>query len=298
MLSIHLSIDECHREVTRICEFIESQLHPDNKAVIAVSGGLDSDVVARLTVKAIGSNRVKLFTVIQEDMDPQHMNNAQVLASDLGIHLVEIDLKRFPLQFIDAISKADVDEKFRPDGLLDPSRAKCAIRTVVFSTYQDRGYIIVGTSNRTEFETGFFLPLGDGIAHIKPIIHLYKTQVQNIARILGSHKNVIAQPASAGFWLGQEDLEDTSYWLFNEGPIGAEIEFDDNAEEKVQEIRSFLSTEALDLGLYGLSQGKEDNEIADDSGLPEWIISKLRKLTLASVILKHRELGVRINNLF
>lgn len=296
MLSVKLSYEKCLQEITKICAFIEDQLHPDCKAVIGVSGGLDSDIVARLTVKAVGSDRVKLFTVIQKEMDPQHLKNAQVLAKELGIFLVQIDLKSLPYQFIEELSRADIYEGFRSDGLLDPSRAKCSIRTVIFSTYQDRGYITAGTSNRTEFETGFFLPFGDGLAHIKPIIHLYKTQVQNIARVLGTRESVINQPASAGFWLGQEDLEDLSYWLFYEAPIGAEVDFVDEAENKVQEIRSYLSIEALDLGLLGLSQDMKDFEISDECGLPVWIISKLRKLTLAAKTKKHRELGVRLEN--
>lgn len=294
-MNLYLTPKQIKYEIERIITFISEQLSSNEKAVIGVSGGLDSDVVARLTAKAIGGDRLKLFVVIQQDMDPNHLLNARSLANELKVNLVEINLVNFPFEFIKAMQQGDPIERFKPDGLLDPSRAKCSIRTVIFSTYQDRGYVVVGTSNRTEFETGFFLPLGDGLAHIKPIIHLYKSQIRQIGETIGSNKKVLDQPASAGFWLGEEDLEDTAYWLYNQGPIGQEIDFNEAAEKEVLRIRSFLTTEALDYGLLGLSQNLGESLISESSQLPIDVINRLKKLTEAAKIRKHRPLGIHID---
>jgi NAD+ synthase len=297
MLSVKIHPEQVDKEVDRICSFLSRQLQSDDKVVVGVSGGVDSDVVTRLAVQAIGSKRVKLFVAIQEGMDPQHLNNARDLANELSISLVEIELTDIPFLIIQTMNNADPSERFREDGLIDPSRAKCSVRTVVLSTYLDRGYLVLGCSNRTELETGFFLPLGDGLGHIKPIVHLYKTQVYQIAKVLGTRKQVIKQPGSSGFWIGAEDLEDLAFWLFNEAPIGEQINFDSKEVAKALEIRSHLTIEKVDIGLQGLKQGLDSTSIAIKSQLPLSVINRLRKLTKAAQKLKRRPLGIRLDDL-
>jgi NAD+ synthase len=297
MLSIKMPAELVQNEIDKICTFIGQQLSNGEKVVVGVSGGVDSDVVARLAVRALGSQRLKLFVVLQEGMDPQHLENARLLANDLFIKLVEIDLTEMPTLFIQTLKNADSSERFRPDGLIDPSRAKCSMRTVVFSTYLDRGYLVLGCSNRTELETGFFLPLGDGLGHLKPIVHLYKTAVYQLAEAIGTRKQVIDQPASSGFWIGAEDLEDLAFWLFNEAPIGEQRDFSKKDVSDALEIRSYLTTEKVDLGLLGLEKGLDDEAIASESGLPISIVGRLRKLTRAAFALKRRPLGLRLENL-
>jgi NAD+ synthase len=297
MLTIQMNPEQVNREIKHITNFLSEQLSGGYKAVVGISGGLDSDVVSRLTAKAVGTNRLKLFTVIQKDMDSHHLEHARQLAKEMNVRLNEINLADFPFAFIRAMQEADPEERFRPDGLLDPSRAKCSIRTVIFSTYQDRGYVVIGTSNRTELETGFFLPFGDALAHVKPIVHLYKTQVRQIAKVIGTSNVVLDQPASAGFWQGEEDLEDLAYWLYNEAPIGVEVDFDAVAETEVKKIRSSLSTENVDIGLLGLTCDMEDESIAKESGLPLTVVSRLRKLTNAAQQFKLRPMGLGLENL-
>ncbi len=297
MLTVKMSLEFIKKEIDKICSFLAQQLPNGEKVVVGVSGGVDSDVVARLAVRALGAQRVKLFVVLQEGMDPRHLENARLLAGDLFIQLVEIDLIALPTLFIQTLKNADPAESFRPDGLIDPSRAKCSVRTVVFSTYLDRGYLVLGCSNRTELETGFFLPLGDGLGHLKPIVHLYKTQVYQLAEALGTRRQVIDQPASSGFWIGAEDLEDLAFWLFNEAPIAEQIDFSKKDVSDALEIRSYLTTEKVDLGLLGLDKGLDDEMIATESQLPISIVGRLRKLTTAALKLKRRPLGSRLENL-
>lgn len=282
-------------ECERIVEAIRDELGEEAKAVIGLSGGLDSDVVARLTVHAVGTERVKLFLVIQEGMEARHQQNAQQTADDLNIPLVLINLAVIPQAIIESMAKADPIEMFQPDGLLDPARAKCSLRTVVFSTYQDRGYVVLGTSNRTEIETGFFLPFGDGIWHFGPIAHLYKSQIMQLAALAGSRTEVITQAPSAGFWPGQEDLIDLSYWLYHGGPIGRQVTFSDEDDIKVQEIHKLLSTERIDRALLSLAQHEDDQEVSNVSQLPLSIVASLRKVCEKACVSKHRPLGRRLS---
>ncbi len=291
-MRIDATPEESEQERGRIVAFLARHLSPSERAVVAVSGGVDSDLAARLTVEAVGSNRTKLFTVVQQDMEARHLANACQLARDLHTPLAELHLAELPSMFIRQMARDDPAEAFRPDGLLDPGRAKCSMRTVVLSTYQDRGYVVIGTSNRTEVTTGFFLPFGDALCHLAPLLHLYKSQVRALAAISGTRQAVLDQPASAGFWPNQNDLEDLSWWLCCRGPIGVERQFDEGAEMEVAQINAALSTRALDVALAALDRGHDDATAASISGLPVDLIERLRALCEAALRSKRRPLGI------
>ncbi len=55
-------------------------------------------------------------------------------------------------------------------------------------------FAVTGTPNRLEYDQGFFVKLGDGAADIKPIAHLYKTQVYQLAEFLGVPKEICSRP--------------------------------------------------------------------------------------------------------
>ncbi|TCW34573.1 NAD(+) synthase [Marichromatium gracile] len=289
-----LNTEDISRELVRIIDGLRRELDGAS-AVIGLSGGLDSDVVARLAVSAVGAARVKLFTVFQEGMEDQHIRQARQTAEDLEIPLRTVDLGEIPRRFVEAMAAADPDEAFRPDGLLDPARAKCSLRTAILSTYQDRGYVVIGTSNRTEIETGFFLPFGDGIWHFGPIAHLYKTEVVSLAHLVGTRQEVILQPPSAGFWLGQEDLEDLAYWLLNGGPIGRQRIFTDEDDAQVQDIRTQLTLEKIDRTLLAFSKGRSDSEASAESALPLGLVARLRQVCEGAGRSKRRPMGRRLD---
>ena len=295
MNSLDFSDAGIDQEIGRITAFIRSQAEPNHKLLLGLSGGIDSDLTARLCVRAVGPQRMKCFTVLQEDFDPKYPENAQRLAEDIGVNLVEIPLGPFPSQLISLMAKADPEVGFVPDpAFLDIGRSKCAIRTFVFSAYAERGYLVVGPSVRTELELGYFLPFGDALAHIQPIIHLYKTQVQQLAQRLGTRSAVIRQPPAAGFWIGDEDLRGIAYWLFNEGPIQIDLELDDGDRHAIQQIYSELSFRAIDQALLGLNQSWGLDRIVEVTGLSRSTVVRLEKLRAKAYVYKRRKLGANL----
>ncbi len=294
MICVAFTDKDARAEKVRIIRFLRRSIKSE-KAVVGVSGGLDSDVVARLLALAIDPQNLKLFVILQDEMEETHIKYARELAYDLSVSLHEIDLRNFPSEFIRRLALADPQQNFLPDGLLDPSRAKCSLRTPVLSTYQDRGFVVIGTSNRTEYELGFFLPFGDGIAHLKPISHLYKTQVRQVAHLLNTRSSVIHQPASAGFWKGETDLEDLAYWLVNEAPIQQERSFSDDDEREVDTIKAELTTECVDLVLFGIKGFRMgDEELRSHTGLSIKTIQRFRKLMLAAENQKCKPYNVKL----
>jgi NAD+ synthase len=78
---------------------------------------------------------------------------------------------------------------------------KQRIRKLLEYTHADRlGFVVAGTPNRLEYELGFFVKAGDGAADVKPIAHLYKTQVYQLAAHLGVPEEIRSRPPTTDTW--------------------------------------------------------------------------------------------------
>lgn len=102
-------------------------------------------------------------------------------------------------------------------------------------------YAVAGTPNRLEYDQGFFVKLGDGAADIKPIAHLYKSQVYDLARVLGLPEEIVNRPPTTD-----------TYSL----PQGQD------------EFFFAVPYEVMDLCLYGKNNGYGPEEVAPAAGLP------------------------------
>ena len=237
-----LDLDEA-RESERIIEAIRRQvgrqLHRRG-AVVGISGGIDSSVVAALCVRALGAERVFGIFMPEHDSSPESLRLGRLLADHLGISTVIEDITAmlegagcyrrrdeairsvFPeygpgYRSKIVLSNLFDDSLYRlfsivisgPDGQIHKKRMPLeAYQTVVAATnfkqrvrkmleyyHADRlNYAVSGTPNRLEYDQGFFVKLGDGAADIKPIAHLYKTQVYQLAEFLGVPEEIRRRP--------------------------------------------------------------------------------------------------------
>ena len=289
MLSITLSDSEIKNEIDRILTFIQTTTAPDKNVVIGVSGGLDSDIATRLCTIAIGKQRIKCFTVISNDMDEAHLDNARKLCEELHIPLIEIPLTDIPEQLIKVLGASDPE--FKSDYIIDVMRMRLSVRTVILSMYNEYGYIVVSPSNRTELETGLYMSFGDAIGHIKPIVHLYKTQLRQVAEKIGAQPSVLEQIPSSGLIIGANDIEDIAYWVQNGGPVIGNVTFSQKMNDEAQEIVKQLTFEKLDKVLLGLKANTKNSIIAKESGLAVSLVEKIKTMTLAAKTFKGRLLG-------
>lgn len=285
---------EIVREIERITAFIQGFVKDNENVVVPVSGGLDSDIVARLCCKSLGKERVRLFIVVQSEMEHKFLANARGLSDELGVHLAEIHLENANMELMKALEKGEQEGIFRTQMFLDPAKAKCSVRSAVISCYQDKGFLIAGTTNRTERELGFFLTFGDNIAHFKPIAHLYKTELKLLAAQLGSAEDVIEQEASAGFWEGQTDIEDLAYWILNDGPIIFPREFSEDEIQKAEQLKIVMTTEKVDDVLRLYSEGTDISCIEKMVDLPEEAVRGLVHIVEKAKIFKNREIMVEM----
>jgi NAD+ synthase len=86
---------------------------------------------------------------------------------------------------------------------------KQRVRKMIEYFHADRrNYAVVGTPNRLEYDQGFFVKLGDGAADLKPIAHLYKTQVYQMADFLGLPREISQRlPTTDTYSMPQDQSE-------------------------------------------------------------------------------------------
>lgn len=267
------------KELQNIAEFISNYVEDDEEIVVPVSGGVDSDVVARICTQVLGKERVRLFIVVQSDMEDKFLMNARNLAHDLQMELSEIHLENVNQVLMDALIQGDTRQTFTDKYDLDSAKAKCSLRSSVISCYQDKGLLIAGTTNRTEWELGFFLTFGDNLSHFKPLAHLYKSQIMKLGEEIGTRREVLEQEPSAGFWNGQTDREDLAYWIINDGPILRPRSFSEEEVRLAEQWMEQLTIERIDHCLLMLAEGKKDTDISAETGMQKEIVQGLRHIS-------------------
>jgi NAD+ synthase len=171
-----------------------------DRAVIGVSGGVDSAVAAVLTAQALGKGRVTCCLMPHGEAPPGTREDAQAIIALTGADSIEINIaeqidayfRRFP--DADRIRRGNKMARERMSILYDQSAAL--------------GALVVGTSNRSEWLLGYFTLWGDMGAALWPLASLYKTQVRQMARHLGVPERIISKPPTADLWRGQTDEHD------------------------------------------------------------------------------------------
>ena len=268
------------RESERITRFISQAMDELGKegAVIGLSGGVDSAVVASLCVRAVTPQKVHGLILPERDSDPKAMEDARDLAQILGIKAEEIDLtpilsalgayRPIPRIFarpwlVRAIYRRFKKKKGvshlihslgppaeRPEfSFASFALPKLRMRMIVlYQRASQLNYAVVGTTNRTEWEIGHYDRYGDGACDIDPIVHLYKTQVRALARYLGVPHGIIDKPPSPDLIPGITD-----------------------------ELALGISYPELDQILVLIDQGRTDAEIEEAIRTPITAINEVRK---------------------
>jgi NAD+ synthase len=168
--------------------------------VIGLSGGLDSSVVLKLSVNALGASKV-LGLVMPSDTTPNDdTNHAIDLAKELRIKYRVIDIHPIIRKF----------EEILPEDKGARGNLMARIRMSLLYYYAGiNGYLVAGTSDKSEIQIGYFSKFGDGAADIMPIAGLYKTQVRSLAEYLGIPVVIVEKKSSPRLWdnhLAEEEI--------------------------------------------------------------------------------------------
>ncbi|TFU15135.1 MULTISPECIES: NAD+ synthase [Thermus] len=170
------------------------------KAVVAVSGGVDSATTLALAVRALGPERVHALFLPHRESSPLSREHAHLVAEAFGVALEEVDIT--PMVEGYATQTPDLTPHRKGNVM---ARARMI---VLFDKSQAYGALPLGTGNKTERLFGYFTWHGDDTPPVNPLGDLYKTQVWALARFLGVPEAVVAKAPTADLIPGQTDEAD------------------------------------------------------------------------------------------
>lgn len=170
------------------------------KAVVGVSGGIDSAVVAVLCQRAFGSDFLGVLLPSQYSSD-NSAGDAQVLCEQFGMRYETVSIAPMVEGYCQ-----NVDDRMRVGNF--SARMRMA---VLYDISARDGALVVGTSNKSELMLGYGTLFGDMASAVNPIGDLYKSEVYELARFLGVPDVIIDKPPTADLYAGQSDEADLGY---------------------------------------------------------------------------------------
>ncbi len=192
---------EINTQLTRriLTGFIQDQIEKVGmkRAVIGLSGGIDSALSAYLSAEALGAENVLVVRMPYRTSSEASLTDAEAVIEDLHLPSLTVPVTDMvePLfaQFPDMtnLRKGNIMARQRMIVLYDQSVAW--------------GGLVMGTSNKTEFLLGYSTIYGDSGVALQPIADLYKAQVRQMAEEMGVPRAIIDKPPSADLWEGQTD---------------------------------------------------------------------------------------------
>jgi NAD+ synthase len=165
--------------------------------VLGLSGGVDSALACALAVHALGAERVLAVKMPYKTSSPASEADADAVIAQLGVRAEGVDIT----PMVDAYFAHEGDASALRRGNF-MARVRMA---VLFDRSAREGYLVLGTSNKTELLLGYGTWYGDMASSLNPIGDLYKGQVRQLSRHMGLPASVIEKAPSADLWPDQTD---------------------------------------------------------------------------------------------
>lgn len=225
--------------------FIRAQCHQAgfDRLVLALSGGIDSALVAYLVAEALGAERLLCLLMPYRTSSPRSRADAEEVVRRLGCSSALVDISPMVDGYFGALERNDASSLRR--GNL-AARMRMA---VIYDHSVTWNGLVVGTSNKTESLIGYTTVFGDSASAFAPIGDLYKSQVRQLAAVMGVPEPILHKEPSADLWAGQTDegemglryadLDRLLFWMIDRRrrpPELAAMGFDPTVVERVERL--------------------------------------------------------------
>ncbi|MBA4718624.1 MAG: NAD+ synthase [Nitrosopumilus sp.] len=173
-------------------KFLSEQIEKNHAKgiILGLSGGVDSAVLAYICKRKL---KEKTLAMIMPDtsITPSETEDALKMIALTGIEHKLIDIKPIVNEYSMYL---EPNEKSK-------GNLRARIRTNILYYYANsKNYLVLGSSDKSEYLIGYFTKFGDGASDITPIISLYKLQVREIAKYLGVPEKIISKKSSPHLW--------------------------------------------------------------------------------------------------
>lgn len=282
---------------TEIENFIKDLLkkYRYSGVVVGISGGIDSAVVAALCVEALGRDKVYGILLPERHSSRETIKDSILVCNFLGISYKKIFINKnlksmgiYSMEPLLSILPNFIKEKYvmkkwkslpEEDAFLEDLsntgnseflkniayyRIKHRIRMCyLYLEAEKKNYAVVGTTNKTEYLTGFYVKWGDDATDIEPLLHLYKSQVYDLARELKIPEKIIKKAPSPDLIPGITDeyalgmsyktLDRILMKMENRGSLLQEDKL------KVKRVKKIVEcSKKRELKMYGIEDYKRD----------------------------------------
>lgn len=173
-----------------------------NGVVFGLSGGIDSAVIAGISKIAFPVTSLGLIMPIHSN--PKDEEDGLVVAKSLELDVRKVELSKTYDELINA--------SFLGENLLAKNNIKPRLRmTTLYYYAQELGYLVLGSSNKSEFHIGYFTKWGDTGSDLMPLADFTKTEIFQMAKLLKIPEEIVNKKPSAGLWEGQTDEDEMGF---------------------------------------------------------------------------------------
>ena len=212
-----------HNTVENMIKWMQKKVKERNAngALVGLSGGVDSSVVAGLIKKAFNKNSLGVMLPSSGTIT-KDVKLAKKAADQFNLDTIKVDVKNIYDEFTETFKNIDINDvnrKFWPQTKVptsNPAYQNISTRLRMMSLYhiaERLNYVVMGTSNKSEILTGYYTLYGDGATDMRPLGDMYKTEVWKLADLLGVPQEIIDRPPSGGCRGDETDRDEYEFGI-------------------------------------------------------------------------------------